>query len=103
MPNGDISMSTRHKRLRNHFLVTSSDNRKSAIQNPKWVGIFAMALPFIFGGVVATAQQPKKVTRIGYLSSFDPAIESTGVEAIRLALGELGYIDGQNIAIDYRY
>src|SRR5262245_29103517 len=51
----------------------------------------------------ASAQQPKKVHRIGYLSSFDPAIESTGVEAIRLALSELGYIDGQNIAIDYRY
>ena len=80
-----------------------SDNRKSAIQNPKWVGIFAMAFTFIFGGVVATAQQPKKVPRIGYLSSFDPASESTGTEAIRLALRELGYIEGQNIAIDYRY
>jgi ABC-type uncharacterized transport system substrate-binding protein len=49
------------------------------------------------------AQQPAKVPRIGYLSSFDPATDSTGVEAIRLALGELGYIEGQNIAIDYRY
>ena len=50
-----------------------SDNRKSAIQNPKWVGIFAMALTFIFGGVVATAQQSKKVSRIGYLSPNDPS------------------------------
>jgi hypothetical protein len=33
----------------------------------------------------AHAQQPTKVHRMGYLSSFDPAIESTGVEAIRLA------------------
>ena len=36
-------------------------------------------------------------------SSFDSASESTGAEAIRLALRELGYIDGQNIAIEYRY
>ena len=54
-------------------------------------------------GVIAEAQQPKKVPRIGYLSSFDPASESARAEAIRLALRELGYIEGQNIAIEYRY
>ena len=54
-------------------------------------------------GVIAEAQQPKKVSRIGYLSPFDPASDSTRVEAIRLALRELGYIEGQNIAIEYRY
>ena len=51
----------------------------------------------------AEAQQPKKVPRIGYLSPRDPASESTRAEAIRLALRELGYIEGQNIAIEYRY
>jgi putative ABC transport system substrate-binding protein len=51
----------------------------------------------------ASAQQPKKVPRIGYLSSFDPPSDSAGSEAIRLALRERGYIDGQNIAIEYRY
>ena len=49
------------------------------------------------------AQQPKKVPRIGYLSSFDPATESARSEAIRLGLRELGYIEGQNIATEYRY
>src|SRR5215510_15314608 len=52
---------------------------------------------------VADAQQPKKVPRIGYLSVRDPAGESTRSEAIRAALHELGYIEGQNIAIEYRY
>ena len=52
---------------------------------------------------IAQAQQPKKVPRIGYLSASDPASESTRAEAIRLALRELGYIEGQNIAIEYRY
>ena len=54
-------------------------------------------------GVIAEAQQPKKVPRIGYLSSVDPATDSARAEAIRLALRELGYIEGQNIAIEYRY
>jgi putative ABC transport system substrate-binding protein len=49
------------------------------------------------------AQEPKKVPRIGYLSNSDPALESTRSETIRLALRELGYIEGQNIAIEYRY
>jgi len=80
-----------------------SDNRKSAIQNPKWGGLVVLVFAFAMGGAVATAQQPKKVTRIGYLSSGDAASESTRFEAIRLALRELGYIEGQNIAFEYRY
>ena len=53
--------------------------------------------------VTAEAQQPKKVPRIGYLSPVDPATDSARAEGIRLALRELGYIEGQNIAIEYRY
>jgi putative ABC transport system substrate-binding protein len=49
------------------------------------------------------AQQPKKLHRIGFLSSFDPASESARSEGIWLALRELGYIEGQNIAFEYRY
>jgi putative ABC transport system substrate-binding protein len=52
---------------------------------------------------LASAQQPKKIFRIGYLGSLNPARESVRGEAIRLALHELGYIDGQNIVIEYRY
>ena len=58
--------------------------------------LFALCFP-------ATAQQPKKVPRIGYLSAFEPALESARSEAIRVALRELGYIEGQNIAFEYRY
>jgi putative ABC transport system substrate-binding protein len=53
--------------------------------------------------VIATAQQPKKVLRIGYLMPSDAATDSTRAEAIRLGLRELGYIEGQNIATEYRY
>jgi putative tryptophan/tyrosine transport system substrate-binding protein len=54
-------------------------------------------------GVIAEAQQPKKVYRLGYLSAQEPARESARAEAIRLALRERGYIDGQNIVFEYRY
>src|SRR5947208_280693 len=63
--------------------------------------LFVVALLAV--AVIANAQQPKKVPRIGYLSLQDSANESARSEAIRLALRELGYIEGQNIAIEYRY
>ena len=51
----------------------------------------------------ATAQQPKKVPRIGDLSTTDASRDSTRVEAIRLALRERGYVEGENITSEYRY
>jgi putative ABC transport system substrate-binding protein len=51
----------------------------------------------------ASAQHPKKLIRIGYLVSSDAATAAVSIEGIRLALRELGYIEGQNIAIEYRY
>ena len=64
--------------------------------------ILAAMLAFVLG-VAAEAQQPTKIPRIGYLSNSDPATEFTRSEPIRLALRERGYIEGQNIAIEYRY
>ena len=49
------------------------------------------------------AQQSTKLPRIGYLSVLDASGESTRAEAIRLAMREIGYVEGQNIAIEYRY
>ena len=66
-----------------------------------FVCLFAAAL--LSNAHLAEAQQPKKVPRIGYLSLLDPARESARSEGIRQALRERGYIDGQNIAIEYRY
>jgi putative tryptophan/tyrosine transport system substrate-binding protein len=64
---------------------------------------FALCAMFFALCVSAHAQPPKKVPRIGYLSPLDPATDSFRVEAFRQALGERGYIEGQNIAIEYRY
>jgi len=80
-----------------------SVNLKSEIQNLKWAAVLAVVFTLAIGGAAALAQQPKKVHRIGYLSSSDPAADSARSEAVRLALHERGYIEGQNIATDYRY
>ena len=65
--------------------------------------LVAIMLALVGRGAVADAQQPKKVPRIGYLSTTDPASDSARAEAIRRALRELGHIEGQNIATEYRY
>jgi putative tryptophan/tyrosine transport system substrate-binding protein len=68
----------------------------------RFVGFLSIFATLAAGGVAVQAQQPKKVFRIGYLSGQDPASESARSEPFRLALRELGYIEGQNIAIEYR-
>ena len=62
-----------------------------------------IAVTLLAVAVIAEAQQVKKVPRIGYLSNADAATDSARTEGIRLALRNLGYIEGQNIAIEYRY
>src|SRR6266498_1912047 len=78
------------------------------VVSSQWSGVskslFCIALCVMLAPCVpAEAQQSKKVFRIGYLSSFEPASQSNRSEGIRLALRELGYIEGQNIIIEYRY
>jgi putative tryptophan/tyrosine transport system substrate-binding protein len=52
---------------------------------------------------IANAQQPKKVPRIGFLGATSPSIESTRIEAFRQGMRELGYVEGKNIAIEWRW
>src|SRR5947208_9776425 len=93
------------------WLNSPSDNLKSKtcpercrrIKNPKWVGIFAIAFTFVFGGAVIHAQQAKKVPRIGVLSAPSPSFFSTRLSAFLEGLRDLGYVEGKNITIEYRY
>jgi putative tryptophan/tyrosine transport system substrate-binding protein len=80
-----------------------SDNRKSAIQNQKLVGFFAIVIALTVCGATTEAQERKKIFRLGYLSGTDPATDSPRAEGIRAALRELGYIEGQNIVFESRH
>jgi putative tryptophan/tyrosine transport system substrate-binding protein len=80
-----------------------SDNRKSKIQNRKWVGIVALAVAFAMCGAVAQAQQPTKVPLIGFLDATSPSTIPARLEAFRQGLRELGYVEGKNIHIEYRW
>jgi putative ABC transport system substrate-binding protein len=62
--------------------------------------LFAGALLAV--AVAVKAQQPKKVPRIGFLSAVSPSTISARLDAFRQGLGELGYVEGKNIVIEWR-
>jgi putative tryptophan/tyrosine transport system substrate-binding protein len=79
-----------------------SDNRKSKIQNPKWLGLSVIAFVLVVGGVVE-AQQAGKVARIGYLSAQSASAEASRLDGFREALRDLGYEEGKTILVEYRF
>ena len=79
---------------------TCTEPRRS-IQNLKWGGVVAIVVTFAVLVAVADAQQPKTMPRIGLLASGQ-GFGSAG-EALRRGLRELGWVEGQNVAIEYRY
>jgi putative ABC transport system substrate-binding protein len=83
--------------------MSLSDNRKSAIQNPKWLGLSVIAFVLVVAGARAEAQQSTKVPRIGFLNAASPAAILARYEAFRQGLRELGYVEGKNIVIEYRH
>ncbi|HEU4340057.1 MAG TPA: ABC transporter substrate-binding protein, partial [Candidatus Binatia bacterium] len=66
--------------------------------------ILAFVIQSYFSFVVAEAQQAGKVYRIGYLSSgIQAPATDPGLSALRQRLVELGYIEGKNTKVEYRY
>ena len=81
----------------------SVNNLKSKIQNLKWVGIFAIAFTIAFGWAGASAQQTGKIFRLGFLDAGTASGSAVLVEAFRQELNKLGWIEGKNISIEYRF
>jgi putative tryptophan/tyrosine transport system substrate-binding protein len=73
------------------------------IENRKWVGIVAFAVAFALCGAVAHAQQTGKIFRIGFLDSSTASGSAILVEAFRQELNKLGWIEGKNMTIEYRF
>src|SRR5215470_3749078 len=85
------------------LLYFRSDNLKSKIQNLKWLGFSVIAFVLVVLGQVASAQQPPKIPRIGYLDFNRRSAQPARMEALSQGLHELGYIEGKNIFIEWRY
>jgi putative ABC transport system substrate-binding protein len=77
--------------------------QKSKIQNRKLVGIVSIGVTFAMCGVVVEAQQAAKGPRIGILELASPSASSDGHKAFLHGLRELGYVEGKNIVLEYRY
>jgi len=78
-----------------------SDNPKSPIKNPKWLGPLSLILAVALCGNLAQAQQFGKLPRIGVLFIGDR--DQPHLEAFKQGLRERGYVEGKNLVLVYRY
>jgi putative ABC transport system substrate-binding protein len=62
-----------------------------------------VAVVLLAVAVIAEAQKPARISRIGFLIAASASFYSTRVEAFRQRLRDLGYVEGKNILIEYRY
>jgi putative ABC transport system substrate-binding protein len=67
-----------------------------------WSSILVAAILVIFA-LVAEAQQPTKIPRIGYLATVSLSAIPARIKAFRQGLRDLGYVEGKNISIEYRF
>ena len=65
--------------------------------------IMMIILSLLAAPLAADAQQAGKVPRIGYLEVTSPSDRPSLLDAFRQGLRELGWVEGQNIVINYRY
>ena len=91
-----------HEKIWMRASNSRSDNPKSKIENPKWLG-FSLIAFWLLCGVMAEAQQTEKIFRIGFLDASTASGMEVLVEVFRQEMRNLGWIEGKNIAIEYRF
>jgi putative tryptophan/tyrosine transport system substrate-binding protein len=89
--------------FRRRFFASQSDNLKSKIQNRKWAGLFTIVVALTVCGARADAQQAGKIFRIGFLDPSTASGSAGLVEVFLQELGKLGWIEGKNFIIEYRF
>ena len=73
------------------------------LMKKKITGVTLSALLLALSVPVEAQQQPKKFSQIGFLVSGSPSTVSDRIEIVRQGLRDLGYVEGKNILIKYRY
>ena len=68
----------------------------------KALALLVASVALVFAHL-ADAQQPKKIPRLGFLVGGSLSSSTQNIEAFRQGLRELGYVEDQNIVIDYRF
>jgi putative tryptophan/tyrosine transport system substrate-binding protein len=86
------------KTVFNRKSKTCTEQRRS-IRNRKLAGIVAFIVTLALCGVVVEAHQPGKIPRIGFVAGR----EGPSVRGFQRRLRDLGYIEGKNISVEYRY
>ncbi|HEY7219653.1 MAG TPA: ABC transporter substrate-binding protein, partial [Candidatus Binatia bacterium] len=89
--------------FRIRFFSPQAENGKSAIQNPKWLGLSVIIFVLMVVGPVAQAQPAEKVARIGILDPSTASGSAVVWEALRQELSKLGWIEAKNYTIEYRF
>ena len=69
----------------------------------KWVTLLAIVVALTIYLARAEAQQPGKVSRVGFLSTLSFTAMADRIETFRQGLRELGYVEAKNIVIESRY
>jgi putative ABC transport system substrate-binding protein len=67
------------------------------------VGVVALSLNLLTMPLATRAQQVERPVTIGYLGNASPALEASQVDAFREGLRQLGYVEGQNLVIQYQW
>jgi putative ABC transport system substrate-binding protein len=69
----------------------------------KAVFLILLVVVLLTVAVIAEAQQSTKVPRIGYLGLSVPSANVARIEALRQGLRDLGYVEGKNIVVEWRW
>ena len=94
--------------MKMRVLVTRSQNPQSEIRNPQFLGlicamVFALCSLLLAPCSAVDAQQTGKIVRIGYFDSSTASGMAVRLEAFRQELRKLGWIEGKDLTIEYRF
>jgi putative tryptophan/tyrosine transport system substrate-binding protein len=84
-------------------ILRAGSKSRRRIEYQKWVGVFAIVVALTVCGARAEAQQPGKIFRIGFLDASSASGIAVLLEAFWQEMRKLGWIEGKNIAIEYRF